>query len=227
MLKCVLSLLWIAVAVGCDTTSPPDGRHQGAIVGADNPAEIRTIGDRLNSADPLERAYGARLLGESHQSPDSVLPLLLNALQDPSHLVRVRAAESLGKIGDERAVKPLVEALNRGEEHPDVRASAAEALGQLKAAEAVEPLTDSLASTVWYVRYQAVVALGRIGHPSARDAVTQVVRYDPDFSVRAVAREVLPKLEETAGRARRVPKFRANVPGLRRRVRAGGSDFVS
>jgi HEAT repeat protein len=199
MLKCVVSLLWIVFATGCGTGAKSNGQHKEDTIATDDSAEPRTILDRLKSADPLERAYGARLLGESQQNADSAVPHLLNALEDPSYLVRRRAAEALGKIGDDRAVKPLMDVLQRGTEYPEVRSRAVEALGQLKAAEAVEPLMESLTGMVWNVRYQAVIALGRIGDPAARDAVEQVVRYDPNFSVRAVARAALQKLEETGG----------------------------
>jgi HEAT repeat protein len=198
-LKCLIAIALVVLALGCGARSQPDGKHEGNAVGGDTPAEPRAILDRLNSADPLERACGTRLLGESDQSTDSALPLLLTALEDPNYLVRSRAAEALGNIGDDRAVRPLMDALKRGAEYPEVRSRAAEALGQLKATEAVEPLTESLTGMVWNVRYQAVIALGRIGDPAARDAVEQVVRYDPNFSVRAVAREALQELEEIAG----------------------------
>tara|TARA_B000000460_G_C21378590_1_gene332805 strand:+ start:406 stop:630 length:225 start_codon:yes stop_codon:yes gene_type:complete len=54
----------------------------------------------------------------------------------PVRSVRLHAAEALGKIGDERAVEPLIEALNDEEGH--VRRGAAVALGRLGYERAVE-----------------------------------------------------------------------------------------
>ena len=71
MLKCVVSIALVVFAVGCGTRAQPSGQHKEHTVNADTPAEIRDILQRLNSADPLERAYGTRLLGESGQSADS------------------------------------------------------------------------------------------------------------------------------------------------------------
>lgn len=57
------------------------------------------------------RAEAAREL--RHYAPECLDPLY-NALKDSEEPVRSAAAESLGLIGDERSVKPLVEALRAG-----------------------------------------------------------------------------------------------------------------
>jgi HEAT repeat protein len=195
MCKCPSAIVLIVLVTGCGRTLPPDGQPEKTTVVADAQADPRKLLECLNSADPLQRAYGVRLLGETQQSADSTVPHLLSALKDPSHLVRSRAAEALGKVGDNRAVMPLIDVLNDAAEDPDVLSRAAEALGRLRAGEAVEPLMDLLTNMVWYVRYQAVVALGRIGEPAARGALAQAIRYDPDFSVRAAARQSLQQLD--------------------------------
>jgi HEAT repeat protein len=56
--------------------------------------------------------------------------------------VRKAAAEALGKIGDTRAVEPLIAALKTRDS--DVRQAAAEALGKIGDARAVEPLIAAL-----------------------------------------------------------------------------------
>jgi hypothetical protein len=59
-------------------------------------------------------------------------------LEDSNYKVRVQAALVLGKLGDPRAVQPLIKAL--GDQNKTVRGIAASALGQLGDASAVEPL---------------------------------------------------------------------------------------
>ena len=61
---------------------------------------------------------------------------------DSNYKVRVQAALVLGKLGDARAVPPLIKAL--GDQNKSVRGIAASALGQLGDATAVDPLRDLL-----------------------------------------------------------------------------------
>ena len=65
------------------------------------------------------------------EAPEALVPFLLTALRDPNLVVRTRAAESLGEIGDPAAVTPLIERLGDRAEVRDVRTRAAEALGRL------------------------------------------------------------------------------------------------
>jgi HEAT repeat protein len=97
-------------------------------------------------------------------------------------------------VGDSAVFDPLIDVLKNQAEESEVRSSAAEALGQLKAANATAPLIAALNDSVWNVRYQAAVALGRIGDPSARDALAQAARYEPNSFVGTALRESLSKL---------------------------------
>ena len=58
--------------------------------------------------------------------------------EDTNYKVRVQAALVLGKLGDGRAVQPLIKAL--GDQNKTVRGIAASALGQLGDSSAVDPL---------------------------------------------------------------------------------------
>ena len=71
--------------------------------------------------------------------------------------VRRGAAEALGKLGDTRAVEPLIEALGDGSEY--VRNSAAGALGKLGDTRAVEPLIEALEDEYGKIRRAAAEAL--------------------------------------------------------------------
>ena len=84
---------------------------------------------------------------------------LIAALTDRNMDIRTRAAEALGDIGDERAVEPLIRALNDTTDYPvfkvplqvpcipiDARGEAALALGKIggkTAAEALQAVADT------------------------------------------------------------------------------------
>jgi HEAT repeat protein len=81
---------------------------------------------------------------------------------------RQNAAESLGELGDERAVGPLLHVLQDRREESEVRAAAGEALGKLGDLGAVEALLRAAtdAKEKWSVREQARLALQRLGAPA-------------------------------------------------------------
>ena len=75
--------------------------------------------------------------------PDVKVDDLIRAVtEDANYKVRVQAALVLGKLGDTRAVPPLIKAL--GDANKTVRGIAASALGQLGDASAVDPLRGLL-----------------------------------------------------------------------------------
>ncbi len=106
------------------------------------------------------------------------VPALIRVLRTPH--VQFRAAEALGKIGDERAVMPLIEALQSQDSTDDFRIEVAKALGSIKNPRAIPALAriieskegekDSLAR-VW-----AVEALGNIGDKRAIPALVKANR---------------------------------------------------
>jgi HEAT repeat protein len=180
---------------GCGGDSYPSAQFTEITLPAEAPDSIRQWDECLNSTDPLQRAHGVRQLGLAGDGQQYVIEALLDRLQDGNCLVRAAAAESLGQVGDEQSAGPLIEILRDKSEDREVRARAAEALGRLKSPAAVEPLISALDDIVWRVRYQAVIALGKIGDPAARDAVAKAAEYDPDRTARAAAQEALKSLE--------------------------------
>jgi HEAT repeat protein len=66
----------------------------------------------------------------------------------------------LGKIGDARAVEPLIQAL----EHEGLFWHAAEALGEIGDTRAVEPLIKVLSDDEYYVRNYTKETLRKLGH---------------------------------------------------------------
>lgn len=89
----------------------------------DTEMDIRTLTDR--SKPWIDRNEAARRLGD--RKDRSAVGVLIGALEgDPDHFVRREAAQSLGKIGDRRAIVPLRKALSDRNEW--VRKFAREAL---------------------------------------------------------------------------------------------------
>ena len=89
---------------------------------------------------------------------------LLNAFENEDWQMRGRAAEVLGKIGDERAIEPLVNALNKRDrtQNKYVRGRIIEALGRIGDERAVKPLIKALDDQYIYVRLKATEALDLI-----------------------------------------------------------------
>lgn len=124
--------------------------------------EIQVLVDALRDDARRDAAYEQLVnLG------DRGFEALISALADADALVRESAAGALGKIGDERAVGPLIGALSDADEKGRVRRDAAQALGRIGDERAVEPLIGALSDAGGYVRRRAAWALGEIGDARA------------------------------------------------------------
>jgi HEAT repeat protein len=109
---------------------------------------------------------------------------LIAALHDKSWVKRCDAAESLGKLGDERAVEPLIALLN--DEVPNVRRMVAWSLGVISDDRAVEPLIAALNDGVPNVRRVSVEALATTGDERVVEPLIATLR-DPELNVRRSA----------------------------------------
>ena len=90
-------------------------------------------------------------------------------LSDPSAAVRSRAALAAGRVGDARAVAPLL-ALLTTDKSLDVRARAAFALGEIESAQAADQLVvASRPGQAAQVRARAIEALGKIAAALPRE----------------------------------------------------------
>lgn len=171
----------------------------------------------------------------------------LGALLDAtSAAVRARAALAAGRIGDARAVAPLV-ALLQADRDLNVRAKAAFALGEIESAQAAEPLiATARAGLTTEVRARSVEALGKIAAALPReeqaatkrigDAILAVLSTEQARGARADAQTVLLGLT-AALRARPanasqavaafltspVPRVRADAANTLARLRAKGA----
>ncbi|MCD4684978.1 MAG: HEAT repeat domain-containing protein [Anaerolineae bacterium] len=119
---------------------------------------------------------------------------LLAALSD-DEIVRYNVVEALGKLGDVRAVEPLIVALR--DENMDVRRNAAEALGLIGDARAVEPLITALEGEDKWVCSRVAQALGQLGDVRAVKPLIAAL-HDWDRYVRRRAIKALGQIGEPA-----------------------------
>jgi len=109
--------------------------------------------------DEEMKRYLALVLGYT-QDPEAV-PLLIEALDDPSSETRIYALWGLGKTSDPRAVPPLLASL--ADPDPGIRKTAAFGLGELGEPETIPGLAPLLDDAVADVRWNAALALANLG----------------------------------------------------------------
>lgn len=137
-----------------------------------------------------------------------VLDALIEALGYEQPTVRSGAAEALARLGDRRAIPPLVEML-RGQGPRDSAARALAAFGRA----AVEPLIGLLDHPNKDVRFFAAKSLGEIGDPSAAGPLTKLLG-DEYIIVRKKAAQALAEIG------------RASVPHLLEVLERGGREAL-
>ena len=106
---------------------------------------------------------------------------------------RRSAISALGRLGDERAVEPLVSALQ--DEDRYIRREAAKALGELGSPVAIEPLIAALGDPEESVRRNAIIALGATGDESAVEPLKQILE-DKSYFIRSEAEKSIRAIEE-------------------------------
>jgi HEAT repeat protein len=112
------------------------------------------------------------------------LPELVQALGDADDEVRAKAATALGRLGDRRGVRPLLEHLLT-DPAPFVRARIASSLGQFGGPEVIDRLVQTLGDSAWWVRMRGVEALEQIGPPAEGPLLVALDDADPDIRQRA------------------------------------------
>ena len=144
---------------------------------------------------------------------------LLVILGDDALPMRVRehAAGALGEIGDQRAVRPLIEALGQAR----MRRGAAVALGRMKAREAAEALRE-LAGRVKAAHW----ALSQVSSPATVEEALEDLRSGQlrligskverlsDSQAQAVSQEVLRRLQEVLAAKALCPEDRWSITAL-------------
>jgi HEAT repeat protein len=162
----------------------PDDRptHPDEFSLPDEPRPSDALADRLSdtlaepsraaSEPPSGDAPTAETVLEEEKVKDEI-DIQIDLLKDPDWSVRREAVVTLGEMGDERCVKPLVGALRDGDWQ--VREAAVEALGQV-GSPAVEHLVKVLRD--WDIRKYAIRCLGKIKDERVLDPLMQQLHSD-------------------------------------------------
>ncbi len=119
------------------------------------------------------------------------LDRLIDQLKRNDSTMRAKAASALGRLGDKRAVEPLIAALKDNDAR--VRMSAALALAALGDKRAVEPLIAALKDEDRRVRSMSAMALNMLGDKRAVEPLIAALK-DEDRSVRLSASDALGNL---------------------------------
>jgi len=128
----------------------------------------------------------------------------LNDLQSNDWQIRVAAVRTLGTLGQQASIKPLLAALQ--DEDDSVRAAAIHALTTLGEQVPIEHFIAALHDPAWHVRETAILALAQ-RHQSLPPNVFDEVLRDQDSTVREAAQlalqwtrqgRVLPQLQSTS-----------------------------
>ena len=133
-----------------------------------DPKQIKQLLVDLRDMDKEKRRTAIIKLGMV--GGEEAVRALMTAVQNEHEdlIVRGRAALMLGKLGDLRAVEPLIRALDApGYQTP---LNAAQSLGKLGDIRAVEPLLQMAANSRDRTREAVLEALRRLGHEDAPEA---------------------------------------------------------
>ncbi len=139
---------------------------------ADHVAETVASADVRDGQAPEDAKTGDEVLLDEEKVKDEI-EIQIDLLNDPDLVVRREAVITLGEMGDERCVEPLVRALRDGDWQ--VREAAIDSLGQV-GSPAVEPLIKQLRD--WDIRKSVIRALGRIKDERVLEPLVNQLRSD-------------------------------------------------
>ncbi len=151
----------------------------------------------LDDADPLRRYFAVEVLRRLGAS-EAVGPLTRVASRDVDWLVRERAIQALGSLGEPSAAPVLVNILLQAD---DLRLACLEALAQLGSAESAQHVGLLLANEALDVetRRAALRCLASLGQPTHVSLIRRQVQHE-DAEVRALAQELLHSWKQEGAR---------------------------
>lgn len=187
---------------------------------------IAALTGLLEAGNEVDRCYAARALGIFGNN--SVVDVLIARLRDEDIDVCVDAVEALRKIGNSKAIPPLIESLEN-DSSGEICTVIATALGVLGGKEATEALLKVAAErperlemdddwdSWWDVQLEAVRALGKTREESAIDTLIEVM---DNHEHQDIESEVLKALAQIKGRGIDVliQRLQEKTPQSRRRA---------
>jgi HEAT repeat protein len=206
---------------------PPDLILGDAPAPASSTADLDRLMDALLSPSARRRAEAARELG-THGAGWAVAALtrvlldgsdamvaaadealvalgppavgvLIDGLADEEEELRRAAARALGRIGDHRAVEPLIARL-ADERWDDIAAAVIEALGRIGGPRAVDALLAETGDGVpLHRQVWAIAALGGLGDPTVVPRLLDVMLVSSDQRQWAAAHQAATVLRQLAG----------------------------
>ena len=122
----------------------------------------------------------------------AAIEVLINTLSDTDSRVRMKIIDVIGKIGDKRAISPLIQMLR--DESFEVRVKTAQVLEGI-GREAVDPLIQVLNDPDTGVRIKASEVLGKIASNRATHSLIHLLK-DTDSGVRASVAQALGRIRD-------------------------------
>jgi HEAT repeat protein/beta-lactamase regulating signal transducer with metallopeptidase domain len=162
-------------------------------------ADTSTQTTATPSPSPSEPVVARKPAAATSPQDTTVVNALIARLKDENAAVRRAAANSLGRLGDPRAVEPLIAVL--ADSDAEVRATAIDALADLEDPRAIGPIAAMLKDPVTDVKRNALSALSHWDQGVSTAPVIALLD-DPDAEVRHEAVDLLDHLHaRSAGSA--------------------------
>ncbi|MFT5430888.1 MAG: twitching motility protein PilT [Myxococcota bacterium] len=152
---------------------------------------IPPIAELLGHEDPDVRKK-ALIFATDLTSPKLVKPVIKLIGKHEDWWTRIIAMDMLGRLADERAVKPLIACLD----DDDVRWSAVESLSRIGSPKALGPIARLLGDKTSEVRLQVIGALELYNDPRALPLLKKSMEKDPEVDVRERALAVYRSIAE-------------------------------
>ncbi len=180
-----------AAGVGAGTTADTGGVRPPRAT----PSPQDTTAPRVSRSDPTVAQAPAATLSTQDTG---VVNALIARLKDEHARVRGAAAQSLGRLGDLRAVQPLIAVL--ADSDAEVRSAAVDALRDLEDPRAIAPIAGLLKDPVTDVRREALSALSHWDQGVPTAPVVALLD-DPNAEVRHEAVDLLDHLRARSASA--------------------------
>ena len=158
----------------------------------DKEEAIPLLNKALNDPFPRVRQSAIRIMGNI-QVDDTKKLIAEIAASDPSHLVRISAIDSLGKLGDKEDIQ-LIQSLTQKDD-PDIVITAIRSLGHMKQPEALPVLSDILQSKFAYKRAESAYAIRFYDEKKSVRRLKQLIESDNDSKVIETAIESLSEMK--------------------------------